>query len=74
MKYILKILMKNKFELFSVIIFAAIFFAGWEFGISPIRQSLMTVRSQTELLKERVLSGREALRDARGFERAPVRL
>ncbi|MFO7447503.1 MAG: M1 family metallopeptidase [Ignavibacteriaceae bacterium] len=47
--------MKHKSKIIAVVIFAAIFLAGWEFGVSPLRESLLTAKKQGEFLQERML-------------------
>ncbi len=51
--------MRNKYKFLSALLFAAIFFIGWEFGISPIQQSLQTINKSKKQLKNIVNSATE---------------
>src|SRR5690606_9937570 len=55
MKRLTEILMKNKSNFFSIIIFVVFLFVGWHLGISPIKKSFLTAKNQGELLRDKVL-------------------
>lgn len=47
--------MSNKSSYYSIFIVAVFLIAGWHFGISPIKNSLLTAKNHGELLRDKVL-------------------
>jgi aminopeptidase N len=48
--------MKYKTEIISVILFLTIFFTGWSLGISPLQETIRTIKTQGKSLEQKMLN------------------
>ena len=52
----IKTLMRHKYKFISALFFAALFFIGWQLGITPLQESLKTISKSKEDFKTKYLT------------------